>query len=81
MESFYKQQKYIDSYRLEGVFEEILIKINVDSSVGVFVNLGEILTTKDMVPKSLKNILFKKTKYLNHYRGFMRDLNLIHLMF
>lgn len=81
LESFYKQQKYIDSYRLEGVFEEILIKINVDSSVGVFVNLGEILTTKDMVPKSLKNILFKKTKYLNHYRGFMRDLNLIHLMF
>jgi len=81
IESLFRQQKYLESYKFESIFDEFLFKINLYDSAGISLNLNNYLQIVYKKPLSFKYILFFKTNYLKYYRSLMIDLGLEFLMF
>ena len=79
LESFFRQSKYVDAFRLESLFDEILVSKNLEKENGELSNGNESFTKKRNY--GFKYFLFLKTRYLKHYRGIMLDLNWENYMF
>lgn len=80
--SFFKIQKYIDAYRLEAIFDELVFLRYSSRHQGTSWNTSQYLpnpTNRNLT--SFKYTLFKRTNYLSHYRAMMVDLGLQAYMF
>lgn len=81
-QSFFKVQKYIDAYRLEAIFDELVFLRYLYRHRGIPWDTSQYLTNPiSRKLTSLKYTLFKRTNYLSHYRAMMVDLGLQAYMF
>jgi hypothetical protein len=79
-ETFSKQQKYIDAYRIEAIFDEFILIINDSNNGGfkLFIFDYESFKFENL---AYRTTLFTKTNYLKYYRGLMIDLGLEDYMY
>lgn len=76
-ESFGNYQKYIDSYRLESILDEIVFIKYRTRSLGLkFNRFDYFISSRKFWQKSFKSVLFNRTNYLANYRALMEELGL-----
>lgn len=80
-ETFSRQEKYINAFILESVFDEILLILNINRDFGLQTYLGDYTVGDPPRGKSFREILYTKTNYLKIYRGVMVDLGLREYMY
>lgn len=78
-ETFFRQSKYIDSFRFESIFDEIIVNLNINKNNNYYKNIIQIISINNTI--CFKTILYTKTNYLKNYRGIMLDLGLGSYMF
>jgi hypothetical protein len=78
--SFFKQQKYIDSFLFESTVNDMLFSVNYHENLGIPFNFSKAVLSVAK-PTSFRFVLFNKTNYLKNYRKLMIDLNLSNFMF
>lgn len=81
VETIFKQQKYLEAFRVEAIFDELLLQNNLNSNLGFSFSHKHFEPQQLQDPLSYRYVLFTKTNYLKHYRGLMLDIGLERYMF